>query len=581
MEMLPLVYAQDKRYRSSLRRLDRPKQAHVLENLVSRENLGNSTGSDVALNRVHQWLRACENHDRCSRARGRGFTPSRLLEVRQSDYRLALQTEVPSGVQYISLSYCWGQDKDMSRLQLTRASFDELHAGKPIMSLPKTYRDTMHLAKLLGIRYIWIDRLCIMQGDTAAWAVESRAMPNVYRNAYITVAALGAQDDQGGLFFERDAKELGPSIVHIRPDADCALKKYICLGEYTWPWKFHLRGSPLLDRAWVIQERLLSPRVVYFGRSMIYWECWQRSACEINPKCLASAISESTNLDSLDRPVVTSQIERKLKPLLEDSGLCCFTEDFEGCLHRWGSILAKYSQCSLTKPTDRLIAIQGLADHLKSILTHIKNAGSIQYLAGHWDCTIPRSLLWTALSNSKRIVGVAPSWSWASLDYSSVNPDSHKVPTARDIVYCSLLGVDFTSDQRSQERRTCANIVLRLRAPLFRVCLPCDKRESRPWAIKQISVTAILSGEELRLDDTNFYEAVVWYDEQLVVTPTEVYALPIMTTRSEHSFLIEMLLLTGKQREFKRIGIIRLWFPQAQHAATWLADQRSDVIMLA
>jgi len=66
--------------------------------------------------------------------------------------------------------------------------------------LPKKLQDTMEFAQGVGIKYVWIDSLCIIQGNGQDWHSEAAKMGEVYRNAAFVVAASGAKDSSEGLF---------------------------------------------------------------------------------------------------------------------------------------------------------------------------------------------------------------------------------------------------------------------------------------------------------------------------------------------------------------------------------------------
>jgi hypothetical protein len=128
---------------------------------------------------------------------------------------------------------------------------------------------------------LWIDSLCIVQDSDQDWHRECAPMTNVYKNTYCNIAALESIDCQGGLFSGRDPAVRQPLVVKT------AWKE---APGMIWSTKFQpawidevLSSVPLHRRAWVLQERLFSPRTLHFAKHMIYWQCRRVTASEHSP----------------------------------------------------------------------------------------------------------------------------------------------------------------------------------------------------------------------------------------------------------------------------------------------------------
>lgn len=72
--------------------------------------------------------------------------------------------------------------------------------------MPKTFRDAIIVARQLDLRYLWIDSLCIIQDSADDWSKESAEMGRICQQASITIFAESAENDDGGLFFDRDVE---------------------------------------------------------------------------------------------------------------------------------------------------------------------------------------------------------------------------------------------------------------------------------------------------------------------------------------------------------------------------------------
>ncbi|KAE8309242.1 hypothetical protein BDV41DRAFT_567522 [Aspergillus transmontanensis] len=80
---------------------------------------------------------------------------------------------------YIALSYCWGSRTEAEQqLKTTRDSLRRHMQGIPIEALPQTLLDALLVCRALGVQYLWVDALCIIQGDKSDWERESANMGN-------------------------------------------------------------------------------------------------------------------------------------------------------------------------------------------------------------------------------------------------------------------------------------------------------------------------------------------------------------------------------------------------------------------
>ena len=102
----------------------------------------------------------------------------------------------------MTLSHCWGTSR---RLMATKETLKDLQGGVAVSSLPETFRDAIVITRRLGIRYLWIDYLCIIQDDPQDWEREASKMADVYRNSYLTISAAASADSSSGCFPARTA----------------------------------------------------------------------------------------------------------------------------------------------------------------------------------------------------------------------------------------------------------------------------------------------------------------------------------------------------------------------------------------
>ncbi|KAB5584705.1 heterokaryon incompatibility protein-domain-containing protein [Coniochaeta sp. 2T2.1] len=130
--------------------------------------------------------------------------PTRLLEIdpqaNSRHIRLVSDTGILLKERYAALSHCWGKSPTNTT---TKAVFVSHTQGIDILSLSKTFQHTIFVTRELGIRYLWIDSLCIIQDDEDDWKREAENMADVFANAFVTIAASASTDGDGGLFYPR------------------------------------------------------------------------------------------------------------------------------------------------------------------------------------------------------------------------------------------------------------------------------------------------------------------------------------------------------------------------------------------
>ena len=365
-----------------------------------------NTASEPCWTLAKQWLSSClTNHLKCTKnLSANPYHPTRVIEVAplaspsDDELHLRIDGEHSPEVPYMTLSHCWGKS---AFLKLTNTTYQRLRDGfSRADTLSKTFQDAITVCQELGVKYLWIDSLCIFQDSTDDWRCEAAQMGQVYGNSLCNIAATGASNDEEGCFRDRDA-----SLLH-----SCTIKsEWDNRYNRTWNiihsrfWDTRMNQAPLNRRGWVMQERWLSPRVLHYGRDQLLWECSELDACETYP-------------DGLPKPLRSSLSGFKLgRELLEP--LEYLEKDKATPYNLWLSIVERYSVTSLTKGEDKLVAISGIAKRMQGLLND-------EYLAGLWRERLPSQLLWRV--NSELVSDLhltrprsyrAPSWSWASVDH--------------------------------------------------------------------------------------------------------------------------------------------------------------------
>lgn len=189
--------------------------------------------------------------------------PTRLIHVpaAEDDLPRLCQTKGRRG-QYVTLSYCWGSG---GSCKTTPSNFEERQRGIPLDVMPKTVRDAIHLVRRMGIEYIWIDALCIIQEEASLedWTHESSLMAQVYGRSLFTICVDWAESTDVGIFAERNIL----NSHRFGPGGNFQLQTFIR------DWGSSMIGQPLYRRGWAFQERILSTRNIHFLANQIAWEC--------------------------------------------------------------------------------------------------------------------------------------------------------------------------------------------------------------------------------------------------------------------------------------------------------------------
>jgi hypothetical protein len=220
--------------------------------------------------------------------------------------------------------------------------------GIPLLELPKTFQDAVDIANALGIRYLWIDSFCIIQDDENDWQTQASLMAAIYENAYITLAAGASDNDDGGFFAESTEKCTEPYKLYLNVDDvdhEVYFRHAVSHPNCEWPDR---ETYTLMTRAWTLQERLLARRYLCFGRYEIFWECQEDVSC-------SCTIAEGPFNPRNGLPGFHNCEPLKYRySLLDDMS----SNDVASL---WRELVKQYSGRDLTKPSDKLPALAGLA----------------------------------------------------------------------------------------------------------------------------------------------------------------------------------------------------------------------------
>ncbi|KAF2452439.1 heterokaryon incompatibility protein-domain-containing protein, partial [Lineolata rhizophorae] len=370
-----------------------PRSRAALSGDVCGRQLASDAGSEESFDLLQSWIVECRTgHPECApttnltQQKHRQF-PSRLLDVKNVSSEhpdsCALVDGDDAQQEYLTLSYCWGENQPLVTLRQNLAAHKRAIL---VEEMPLTLQHAVLTTRRLGFRFLWIDALCIVQDDPAEWEKEAIEMGNIYRDSFLTLAAAGSESSSGGLFIER--KDVSRPIIPFpyahettvqqdsHPVQQDALNSFFvtpsrcdaftCIHSATWA-----------SRGWVLQECNLSRRILYFGAGQTFFECRRHARAE----------------DGRDFGIY--------QPKRYGAGLP------QGDAWSWCSLVADYSRRGLTKERDKLFAVEGLARDMAA------RTGK-RYCAGVWRESVHLHVLWCGADGPLRRPRRkrAPSWSW-------------------------------------------------------------------------------------------------------------------------------------------------------------------------
>ncbi|RKK11296.1 hypothetical protein BFJ66_g8908 [Fusarium oxysporum f. sp. cepae] len=566
-----------------------------------------STSSEASFECLSKWINNCsDNHKSCNKlhartGENREWLPARLVKIiRNADgvpeiikvVETNRSNDLPPKIEYATLSYCWGRQPFT---KLLRSDIESMATtGMPVKDLPATFRDAITVTNRLGLEYIWIDALCIIQLDAEDWSLHSVTMAKVYSYSAITLAAAASSDAHGGLFRERNPASINGAKVNLKwPSHELEGEFYLVPTD---PWEKAVANSPLLKRAWVFQERLLSRGTVYFAHDMLYWECGELYASELYPEAGPWDLQyRYKRFDVADRlpSGVQSVEDYRFKHvytelLTRELNAEKTVTDEEMFLYVWASVVAQYSVGKLSKETDKLIAIDGVAEQLTSIVPRE------QYLKGLWKQeSLPLSLLWrTETEEEPPSTRVAPSWSWASV-YTPVDFNFLFRAQTEPKVVTKIIDI-IAPDDEPESLEISRPPALVLQGPLTEVRFRSASRSalgplhSNWWKshntirnrikfLKPLDLTPrlVFMGKGLKAD----YPCAIWLDRE-VPKNSRIFALKIAEADIRHPWQKRLpsecglLLITDQERgTFRRIGMFEIAVEKMKR--DW-ADQKTS-----
>ncbi|KAK8071661.1 hypothetical protein PG996_005009 [Apiospora saccharicola] len=281
--------------------------------------------------------------------------------------------------------------------------------AQPISNLPATFQDAIAVALELGIKYIWVDSLCIMQGSDQDWQEQGMQMCDVYANAVVNIMATGVSDNTHSFLqaYKDGTVPPSPTVWPVWCDSDdgawCIMDRELLSSQ--------VKQNKLLSRGWVFQERYLAPRVLQFGDRQLFWECATHNSCETFPRGLPKYVR-------LPRYTGFKRIHLANTIIPTSEGSVRMLPDVS--LRAWCDLVQAYTRTDLTEGNDKLIAFAGVAEDVWKLYHGVgRQRSNDRYLAGIFERHLLFMLEWYTVESEQKARPLkyrAPTWSWASID---------------------------------------------------------------------------------------------------------------------------------------------------------------------
>ncbi|KAK2746243.1 tol-like protein [Colletotrichum kahawae] len=332
----------------------------------------------------------------CSRLKiwDTGFSFAYKRDKLQQDSKFS--DGIPGDARYVALSHRWGDTQKHRPLLTQLSNLESFKQAIPQVDIPQTFADAMIVTRRLGIQYLWIDALCIIQGDGGDFNTEAKRMEDVFGCAYCVIAASRASNQREGFLHKPRPQR---RFITIQQEREPPF--YVC--ETVDDFGRHVLDGALNSRGWVLQERALARRTIFFTDSQTYFGCGQGVRCETLAKM------QNDMADFLDDPKFPYKAMKEKSRAVR--------------IRYFQDLYRRYSQLEFSHIQDRPIAIAGLENRLLKAYATQGGYGIFDDGPGHG--LFHRSLLWqrseeedalNAIDFSSRPDSVAPTWSWMAYD---------------------------------------------------------------------------------------------------------------------------------------------------------------------
>lgn len=371
--------------------------------LITRRPINLDPTSNSSFHLARGWFQTClADHTKCPKP-SLNFMPKRVISISQDQSGFSLRLLETEGLRdmYCALSYCWGGDQ---KTKATKETLPELKDDIAFGKLPATLQDAVITTHGLGLRYLFVDSLCILQDDEEDIHTQIAQMSEIYSEAAVTILASRAKGVDFPFLHKRQSSLPSSRLrdKRYKMSLRCSngeLGSVVVLSSYSSGKE---SSGPLVSRAWALQENLLSARTLDYEDDHTTWRC-----STIN-NLTDGWLSTSQFLDRLG----FTSVPEVLRPrsAIKATDMTEHRDERQELFRQWRWLVKHYARLELSFTSDKLPAISAIAGRMGSALGD-------KYLAGIWKSRLPQDLLWDVRQRHPRPKSFrAPSWSWAAVD---------------------------------------------------------------------------------------------------------------------------------------------------------------------
>ncbi|KAF2247538.1 HET-domain-containing protein [Trematosphaeria pertusa] len=373
------------------------------------------------------WLDVCKDHH--PRCQTRVNAPVNHFRVINLEHYCLEDITGGSSVEYAALSYVWGRFEYPVTTQRTAKKYYSTGGLRPEnVTLPRSIQDAMVVARQAGLRYLWVDALCILQDSPADLDIQLGHMDKIYKNATLTVVAAdgeNANSEFKGVLTPRKADQF--VAEEVRPNVQILMP---------------LRGSTNLEpwqtRAWTLQEKMLSNRLLVFSGGYMMWHCRESVHYE------DMTASDAKTVPGSDRTVPLLSAGLREDDLPASAPLSYSTLNGNVSVTRspafekYASLVADYTHRRMSYSSDVLRALSGILPTLSKTFARRSKEDHEVFRYGLPETLIDVALLWQPVGPLKRrrhctkptcTEPYMPSWSWAGWEGDVEYDPTYKVRT--------------------------------------------------------------------------------------------------------------------------------------------------------
>jgi len=354
-----------------------------------------------------------KNHQKCPKPTLDARLPTRVIDCSDPSHPKLFASQ-GTNASYVALSYVWGGTQP----NCTTTKNLEIYtsAGIDLDFVPETIQDAIQATNRLGFRYLWVDAFCIIQNSAEDKKTELIQLRRIFRDAHFTIIASCAESASVGFLKTRAPPANSPPRLPFW----CKDGRLGIVSTHPM-FAYDARDEPANQRAWCLEERLLSARKLVYASDTLYYHCQSTTTSIGNSISIPRRAERLLDVMFLPDNAIGTYVQAEWK-----------RKDWRQLEFSWADVIRNYTAREVTKPKDKLTALAGVTEQFERVWYPTLGPDSVsfgfggegiksirrRYFAGLWKHSLKRDLLWYRFEgtpNPRPSQYLAPSWSWASV----------------------------------------------------------------------------------------------------------------------------------------------------------------------